>query len=100
MFNLTTLVFICFIILVGMKKGAFVISVSYAIPNQEFEMCEYTEHDMNWGLANVFIQQKTTDPHEYVEPVVDEEEEEEEEEKEVTEEVKAELGRTISGLFG
>lgn len=59
-----------------MKKGAFVVSVSYAINHKEFEMCEYCELELNFGMANVFIQQKTTDPHEYVEPIEVEEEEE------------------------
>ena len=63
--------------IVKLKKGAFVVSVSYAIPHKEFEMCDYCEYEMNFGLANVFIQQKTTDPHDYVEPVEIEEEEDE-----------------------
>lgn len=58
---------------VKMKKGAFVVSVSFAIPHKEFVMCEYSEHDMSYGKANVFIQQKATDPHEYVEPVAEDE---------------------------
>lgn len=80
-----------------MKKGSFVISVSNSIPSKEFVMCEYTEYDMNWGMANVFIQQKTTESHEYVEPV----EEKEEEEELITDESKIELAKsTVSGLFG
>jgi len=81
-----------------MKKGSFVISVSYAIPSKEFVTCEYTEHDMNWGKANVFIQQKPTEPHVYVEPVVEEEEEEEEL---ITDAAKIQLAKmTVDELFG
>jgi len=93
-----------------MKKGAFVVSVSYAINHKEFEMCEYCEQELNFGMANVFIQQKTTDPHEYVEPIEIEEEEEDVDGLNVEDEVvvpsdmdeeEVEMAsRALSGMFG
>jgi hypothetical protein len=78
-----------------MKKGAFVISVSYAIPSKEFDTLEYNEHEMNFGLANVFIQQKTTDSHDYVDPVVGVEV------VDLLDDAKAELAnKALSNLFG
>ena len=91
---------------VELKKGAFVVSVSYAIPSKEFELYEYTEQDMNWGKANLFIQQKITDSHEYVEPVEEEDSDEVEEEEDVEslDEDAADLAKTavnaLGGLFG
>jgi hypothetical protein len=95
---------------VKLKKGAFVVSVSYAIPHKEFEMCDYCEYEMNFGLANVFIQQKTTDPHDYVEPVEIEEEEDDDEQRleDEADEEEIELNedevelatKAINGLFG
>lgn len=88
----------------GLRKGAFVISVSFAIPGKDFHLFEYSEQSMNWGPANVFIQQKITDSYEYIEEVVEEDEEEEndlsgQEVEEMDEEEVEMTKKVLSGLF-
>lgn len=50
---------------VEMKRGSFVITLSKKLPSKDFQICEYEMHDMSWGTATVYIQQKITDAREY-----------------------------------
>mmetsp|Transcript_31203 Transcript_31203/g.58083 ORF Transcript_31203/g.58083 Transcript_31203/m.58083 type:complete len:263 (+) Transcript_31203:87-875(+) len=50
---------------VGMRKGTFVITTTQKLPSPDFEICEYEMHEMSWGTATIYIQQKTTDAREY-----------------------------------
>jgi SAM-dependent methyltransferase len=46
----------------GLKKGAFVITLTKQLPSDEFAVLEYEMQKMSWGDATLFILQKTTDP--------------------------------------
>jgi SAM-dependent methyltransferase len=45
----------------GLKKGAFVISLTKQFPSDEFQVLEYEMYKMSWGDATIFISQKTVD---------------------------------------
>jgi hypothetical protein len=47
----------------GLKKGAFVISLTKRVPSPDLTVLEHELHTMSWGEATVYIMQKTTDPH-------------------------------------
>lgn len=58
----------------GLKKGAFVISLTKQLPSEDFEVLEYEMYKMSWGDATIFISQKITDANQ--EESDDEEDEE------------------------
>ena len=55
----------CVVILAGLKLGTFVITLTKRLPSRDFEICEYEMHEMSWGTATVYIQQKITDARVY-----------------------------------
>mmetsp|Transcript_19293 Transcript_19293/g.38544 ORF Transcript_19293/g.38544 Transcript_19293/m.38544 type:complete len:271 (-) Transcript_19293:16-828(-) len=46
----------------SLKKGTFFITLTKRLPSDHFEVLEHEVHQMSWGSATVYIQQKTTDP--------------------------------------
>jgi len=56
----------------ALKKGAFFITLTKRLPSSHFEVLENELYQMSWGGATVYIQQKTTDPVSWEDPVVDE----------------------------
>lgn len=49
----------------GLRKGSFVITLTKRLPSRDFEICEYEMHEMSWGTATVYIQQKVTEARDY-----------------------------------
>ncbi len=45
-----------------MKKGAFFITFTKELPSNAWKVLESERHNMSWGQATVYIQQKITDP--------------------------------------
>lgn len=50
------------VILVGMKKGSFFVSLTKRLPCKDFVVLDFEMYKMSWGEATIFIMQKTTDP--------------------------------------
>mmetsp|Transcript_14424 Transcript_14424/g.35148 ORF Transcript_14424/g.35148 Transcript_14424/m.35148 type:complete len:242 (-) Transcript_14424:454-1179(-) len=46
----------------GMKKGSFFITFTKELPSTSWKVLESERHNMSWGQATVYIQQKITDP--------------------------------------
>jgi hypothetical protein len=59
------------VILAGMRKGSFFITMTKRLPSSEFEILEYEMYRMSWGEATVFIMQKVTECNEDVEDLSD-----------------------------
>ena len=51
-----------------LKRGAFFITFTKKLPSDHFEVRESELHQMSWGGATVFIQQKVTDPADESDP--------------------------------
>ncbi|KAH8074168.1 histone methylation protein DOT1 [Aureococcus anophagefferens] len=51
-----------------LKRGAFFITFTKKLPGDHFEVRESELHQMSWGGATVFIQQKVTDPADESDP--------------------------------
>ena len=45
----------------GLKKGAFLISLTKQLPSDDFVVLEYEMYKMSWGDATIFLSQKITD---------------------------------------
>jgi SAM-dependent methyltransferase len=45
-----------------MKKGSFFITFTKELPSNAWKVLESERHNMSWGQATVYIQQKITDP--------------------------------------
>lgn len=41
------------------------ITLTKKLPSKDFQICEYEMHEMSWGTATVYIQQKVTEAREY-----------------------------------
>lgn len=48
-------------VIVGMKKGSFIVTLTKRLNSSDFQVLEYELHEMSWGGATVYIHQKTTD---------------------------------------
>lgn len=49
---------------VGLKKGAFFVSLTKRLLSADFVVLEHSLHRMSWGEATVYIMQKTTEARE------------------------------------
>lgn len=46
---------------VSMRMGTFVVTLTKRLPSQDFQICDYEMHEMSWGTATVYIQQKISE---------------------------------------
>jgi hypothetical protein len=63
--NVCVTTFVLCLLLAGLRRGSFVITLTKRLPSQDFEICEYEMHEMSWGTATVYIQQKITEARDY-----------------------------------
>lgn len=59
----------------GLKRGAFFISLTKRLPVADFVVLEHEMFPMSWGNATVYIMQKATDPREMLPDAVDSDQE-------------------------